>query len=293
MDAIIGANTIPLSQVAAPPSGVPGYPTDGNPGMLIPATDFPAYHYAGIIVELLSIIQAAGITPSSANNTQVLAAIQTLIARATPIPPPSPTFLPVLAPGGTFGVPANVGHIEAILDGGGGGGSNAQGLDWSGAGGGGGGHLHAVWAVTPGQTVIVTVGAGGGNQVTGGTTYLVIGGVVVGTATGGQGASFTNPLLSLGALGGQVTASGSNILVSAQAGERGSDGQFGTEFAFAGHGAAGFYGGGGPAGYQGGDTGTAPGAGGGGAYDVSQGTDPTPWRGGSGFAGRFAYRWLP
>jgi len=293
MDAIIAPYTIPIEEVALPPAGTPGYPTDGNPGLLIPATTFPAYHYAGIIMEILAVITAAGIAPSAFVNTQLLAAIRALITAGQPAALPSPTFLPVAFPGGLITVPAGIGHIEAILDGGGGGGSNAEGLDWSGAGGGAGGHLQCVWPVAAGAVLTVAIGAGGANQVAGGTTTLSQSGAVMGTATGGAGANFPSSQLSLGAEGGNVTASGSIIVVVAQAGERGSDGQFGTEFAFSGHGAGGYYGGGGPAGFQGGDPATGAGAGGGGAYDVQQGTDPTAWLGGAGANGRFLFRWLP
>ena len=83
MDAIIAPNTVPLAQADGPPgTGTPGYATNGNPAAQIAATKFPAYHYNGVVRELLAVITAAGLAPSGANLAQVLAAIRALIAQA-------------------------------------------------------------------------------------------------------------------------------------------------------------------------------------------------------------------
>ena len=84
---------------------------------------------------------------------------------------------------GTFTVPYGVTSVTVFCVGGGGGGghgsathiysgvSNIQTHDGSGGGGGGGGRCNrGTLSVTAGQTIIVTVGAGGGSGGTGGTT---------------------------------------------------------------------------------------------------------------------------
>jgi hypothetical protein len=82
LDLIIATNTV--SEPPTPPaSGTPGWPTDGTAAAgFADATVFPSYHYASILQELLNIITAAGETPSTTNNAQLLPAIQTLITEA-------------------------------------------------------------------------------------------------------------------------------------------------------------------------------------------------------------------
>lgn len=80
MDALVAANTVPLPQLAAAPAGTPGYPTDGNPDTGALQTDLPAYHYAGMMLEILHVIDAAGLARDRGNLSQLLTAIQALVA---------------------------------------------------------------------------------------------------------------------------------------------------------------------------------------------------------------------
>ncbi|MCP1229428.1 hypothetical protein [Acetobacter fabarum] len=83
MDLLIAANTVAQEQAdKAPASGTPGWATDGNPATGQLATDAPAWHYNMMMSELISIIKAAGITPSNADWSQVLKAMQTIFSPA-------------------------------------------------------------------------------------------------------------------------------------------------------------------------------------------------------------------
>ncbi len=84
MDLIIAPNTVPLAGADAPPTtGTPGYATDGTAGAgYTDATDFPAYHYNGVVEELMNVITAGGQTPSRANTAQLLAALEQLFGPA-------------------------------------------------------------------------------------------------------------------------------------------------------------------------------------------------------------------
>jgi hypothetical protein len=71
----------------SPPSypGSPsiGYPTAGNPSLAVPATKPGPWWYYMINEELRAVLVAAGITPDGSNTTQLLQAIQALIASGT------------------------------------------------------------------------------------------------------------------------------------------------------------------------------------------------------------------
>ncbi|MFT9251613.1 hypothetical protein [Acetobacter okinawensis] len=83
MDLLIAANTVTQAQAdTAPTSGTPGWATDGNPATGLLATDAPAWHYNMMMSELIAIIKAAGFTPSNADWSQVLKAMQTIFASA-------------------------------------------------------------------------------------------------------------------------------------------------------------------------------------------------------------------
>ncbi|MCP1242917.1 hypothetical protein [Acetobacter lambici] len=83
MDLLIAANTVIQAQAdTAPASGTPGWATDGNPATGLLATDAPAWHYNMMMAELIAIIKAAGFTPSNADWSQVLKAMQTIFAPA-------------------------------------------------------------------------------------------------------------------------------------------------------------------------------------------------------------------
>ncbi|MDE2106940.1 MAG: hypothetical protein KGL39_57530 [Patescibacteria group bacterium] len=64
-------------------AGTPGYFTDGNPALGIPATIVSADWLNSITDELIALLSAAGITPAKATRNQVLAAINYLIKAGT------------------------------------------------------------------------------------------------------------------------------------------------------------------------------------------------------------------
>lgn len=189
------------------------------------------------------------------------------------------------ASSGSVTVPNYARSIEAQVVGGGGGGSNCitTGLatSTSGGGGGAGGFAWGVYAVTPGASLNMSVGAGGIAGVAGASTFIT--GLL--TATGGGGAVFQSASNAAGAAGGV----GSGGTVMNNGGSYGSDGQSGT-FIFAGDGGAGPWGGAGRAGALGGLNATGYGSGGGGAYDPT--FSGVLKAGGSGFSGIILYRWL-
>lgn len=67
------------SPPSAPGSPSVGYPTAGDPQTATPATKPGPYWFHQIGEELRAVLTAAGITPSTANNAQLLEAIQRLI----------------------------------------------------------------------------------------------------------------------------------------------------------------------------------------------------------------------
>lgn len=71
-----GASATPPSPPASPSSG---YPSSGNPALAEPATKGGAFWFHQIGEELRAVLVAAGLTPSTATNTQLLDAIQRLI----------------------------------------------------------------------------------------------------------------------------------------------------------------------------------------------------------------------
>lgn len=101
-----------------------------------------------------------------------------------------------LAGGGPFSfvVPADVYQLSAVaIGGGGGGGGWGNAANEAGGGGGGGALAYATFAVTPGETLAVNIGAagtaggGGNNGGTGGTSSVQRGGTNLVAAGGGQG----------------------------------------------------------------------------------------------------------
>ncbi|MCW5118609.1 hypothetical protein B7L17_011630 [Burkholderia cenocepacia] len=189
---------------------------------------------------------------------------------------------------GTFTVPANVTNLKVTLIGGGasGGGCFSASTYANAAGGGGGaGGIAIGWfAVTPGQSIPYTIGAGGppvsNGSSFGGTSSISLFGL---TANGGNPSTLSNSS-SPGGSGG--TASGGQINIQ---GSSGTDGQNVSAFVFGGKGGDGMFGGGGRAGSGAGTGGNAPGAGGGGAYDL--GASNTAKSGGAGYSGAVIFEW--
>jgi hypothetical protein len=116
----------------------------------------------------------------------------------------------------TFVVPAGVYRLKRIrVWGAGGGGGGASGTSQSSLGGGGGGYAEKQnVAVTPGQSITITIGGGGAGGVgaangsTGGTTTVGLGTPV--SATGGTGGGYNNTSSTQGTGG---TASGGDFSV--------------------------------------------------------------------------------
>ena len=177
---------------------------------------------------------------------------------------------------GTFTVPAGVSSVTVQAWGSGGAGGGSTSNKNGGSGGGGGGYTTASLGVTSGQSIIVTVGAGGtgstGNGTNGtATSFLAL------TANGGTGG-----VINQGNVGVGGTASGGSTNIS------GSNGIVGTQ-SIGGNGGAGANGGAGGNGgtASNGGNGTSPGGGGGGG-ESGKNTDRA---GGNGAAGRVIVTW--
>lgn len=180
-----------------------------------------------------------------------------------------------------FTVPADRYNIFAEVGGGGAGGAGENsGGPFTGGGGGAGGYAAAWLAVSPGDMITCTVGAGGAGGIAGS----------IGSSNGANGgASSIGALISCtGGVGGESgadAAGGDPGLGSlsgtiggvTQYGGYGTDGDIAMTGAFAGNGGASFFGGG-IRGARGGPPGTpaAAGSGGGGGYIAGNGSQGIP-----------------
>ncbi len=174
----------------------------------------------------------------------------------------------------TFTVPTGVTSVDAVAVGGGGGGGNGIcNQMWAGGGGGGAGLAYGnSISVTPGQTITVTVGAGGnqgpcyGYGQTGGTTsfggYLIAYGGTGGGPAAGIGGSFGGSAVSGGGHGGNGTGPAPDGAGGGAGGYNGNGGDGSTGTGGTGTGGAG--GGGGGGGYNG----TGSGGGGVGIFGI-------------------------
>ena len=111
---------------------------------------------------------------------------------------------------GTFTVPLGVTHISAVVVGGGGGGH----YTWanSGAGGGALAYAHDI-AVSPGETISITVGAGGGPGSNGGNSMVgnyfgAKGGVYSCTSTSNRAVPIAGSITPKGGAGGMSSGNG-------------------------------------------------------------------------------------
>ena len=155
-----------------------------------------------------------------------------------------PNGIQVFDTTGSWTVPAGVTRARVSAWGGGGGGGGASDCGGAGFGGGAGGYGQSIVSVTPGESVSVTIGAGGtagvggSNKTNGGsggnTTFKTI------TANGGSGGSSDCGTTDLATAGGSATAT-----VTISGGTGGLGGYF-TD------GSAGGYGGSAPMGGSGG-----------------------------------------
>ena len=102
----------------------------------------------------------------------------------------SPFGQQVFTSNGTFTVPSGVTQVSAVVIGGGGGGGNNAGSFFgqaSGAGGGAGGLSYGTFSVTPGETLTVNVGSGGGVGASGGNSGIVRSSTTLLQGSGGTG----------------------------------------------------------------------------------------------------------
>ena len=173
--------------------------------------------------------------------------------------------------GGTWNVPAGVTSVEVLVVGGGGAGGGRHG----GGGGAGGLVYHATYAVTPGDNITVTVGAGGLPQQVDSVTQ---------TIGGNGGNSVFGTITALGGGGG-----GSYTAAVPTGGGSGGGGGGGSTFPTHGLKNQGDSGGGTGYGFNGGDgnsTGTNTGAGGGGGAGAVGSNAAGADSGGNGGTGR-------
>ena len=183
----------------------------GNPALGVLATYFSATWADGVQQEIINVIEAAGLTPTDADLSLLLQAINIIgkgrfigrrVITATGVyaPTPGTKFVDVIVVGG----------------GGGGGGGAVTGAGQSSAGAGGGGGGWARKRITAGFSgVTVTIGAGGSGGViavgaAGGTTSF---GALV-SASGGGGGSFGDARSS-----GITAANGSGVSGSGAGGD--------------------------------------------------------------------------
>jgi hypothetical protein len=110
--------------------------------------------------------------------------------------------------GNTFTVPSGIFSLSLYMVGGGGGGGN-----YAGGGGGGGQVVQTSVAVTPGQQIGVSLGAGGGQGATGGTTFFgsfqALGGYAGANGSGRSGGNGGQAGNGNGGGGGSSSAAGS------------------------------------------------------------------------------------
>lgn len=180
---------------------------------------------------------------------------------------PDSTFknLSVISVSGNFTVPAGVTLLDVELWGGGGGGGGSGSGGGTAGGGGAGGYARGIFAVTPGQVIACTIGAGGN------------GGGAGGAGSGGGSTSFGALMSATGGGGGQPnpsgnagsggTGTGGTINITSSSGSTGA-----ASNVQGGAGATASFGGGGGGGAQGAaGAGAVPGGGGGGGGSSSPG----------------------
>lgn len=75
----IDNSTAATTQPASTAAGSPGFFTDGNAATGVPATVLPAEFMNSVMLELLGVLKAAGITPTKSRFDQLATAIQTIV----------------------------------------------------------------------------------------------------------------------------------------------------------------------------------------------------------------------
>jgi hypothetical protein len=182
----------------------------------------------------------------------------------------------------TFTVPLGTTSISAVVVGGGGGGGNDTNPDEAGSGGGGGGLAYQTSiAVTPGESLTVVVGAGGGSDTAGGQSNINRSGTnLVAANGGGRGQSPDD---------GNAGGAGGTVVVGTGGAGGAGGATTGTNTQGSGGGGAGGYSGTGGTGQDGDTTPAATagagGGGGGGGQNAGGGGVGILGAGGNGAAG--------
>lgn len=151
----------PTAAIAMPPpgaAGTGGFFTSGDPVSGVPATVVTADFMNIVQEEMVSVLEAAGIAPDKADNEQLLAAINIIVAAA--VVPRVPVQKMVVFNSSGSWVSPFTGIVEAELNGGGGGGGYGGG-GYTGTGGGAGGYCRFLFAVTQGVSYSYVIGDGG------------------------------------------------------------------------------------------------------------------------------------
>lgn len=243
---------------------------DANPSAGIAnGTVFDAAWANMLTNEGINLVQAAGLTPSQTDATQITQAVQKWAAKNRVVFETSgATFNGSALAGWTNGadwtVPPNVFRIRTRAVGGGGGASGSS-SSQPGAGGGAGGYAEGFFDVTPGQTIQITVGSGGaggaaagsgldGAPTSVGTQLTVLGGSHGGytsgsTAGGAGGAAFGGDVQIPGGSGGDGYAVTTGVILPGYGGAsaigtsvRAASSAVGTNGASYGGGGAAIYG---------------------------------------------------
>jgi len=221
----------------------------------------------------------------------------------------SPPVVEVFNASGTFAVPSGISSLDVLVVGGGGSGGRGTTGNTAGGGGGAGGLIFMPsYPATPGGTITVTIGCGGGATAAGGTSGQPSNSTTgqdssfgspgdpgfsptstVLTAKGGGGAGNENSDGAPGGSGGGGGTSGGTGTQPTQPGNSGTFG-FGNGGGVRGGTGTDCTGGGGGAGAGGtaGNAGPTGGPGGvGKAYTIADGTTPVYYAGGGGGGGGF------
>jgi hypothetical protein len=207
------------------------------------ATPSPDPNYVGLYVVTIGFAQIA--VSNSAITTYAAAPF---IPWKLPSLSPGVSRMQVVTGNMSWTVPTGVARLKARLWGGGGAGGAGGGTGYVGGGGAGGGYVEAYFAVTPGQVLALSVGAGGVagvNGGTGGTTALGAlasatggsagtsggaGGVGLGGSAVGVGAApaaVGSSYLSAGLVGQNGIGNGSGLIGGGSGGAEGRLGAFG------------------------------------------------------------------
>lgn len=260
----------------------------------IRGTDINCQDLQNVINSLMNLITGAGLSGDASDDTLVARAVRTFADYS------AQTWV-TISSSTVLWVPIWATRMEVWLTGGGGGGCGCQAAgasqSYSGSGGGAGATAHFTAPVVGGQGVNVIIGAPGDGGVSsgrapgaGGDSTVSVAGTLIATAGGGNPGLWVAITSSAGGIGGSVEFANGLIDTGVFGGGDGSDGQASVN-QLPGNGGGSYWGGGGRCGALGGISATAPGSGGGAAYDVNY--TNTSYNGGAGAAGLAMVRFMP